>query len=170
MSNRRVDEESPGLREALDRLQIIDLEGQYAAAFDSRDGQTWASLFVADGIYQSRQRSEESGRPRLVLRGREELARFCESYPMYGLHQMNLPHIVLEDDTAASRIHFRSIATSLERTAPSDVAEFEGYYDVDYSRTAEGWKIVRRMSTATFLTRTSRLGAPETGRFVDWHD
>ena len=59
------------LRAVEDRLALLELEGAYARAFDSRDGDAWAALFTDDGIYQARERTPgEPGAPQ----GRAQLA------------------------------------------------------------------------------------------------
>lgn len=110
------------LRAVEDRLAILDLEGAYGHAYDSKRGTDWAALFTEDGVYQGRRLA---GMPaQNLVRGRENLARFCESEPLSGF------------EASGTDEHGRTLSRAVT-----------GYYDIAYVRTAEGWRIRRRATT-----------------------
>lgn len=129
------------LREVEDRLAILDLEGRYARAFDSRDGEAWAALFTEDGVYQGRGYPPDSpGRPT----GRAQLAAYCSDAAYDGLHLLHVPEIVIDGDEARSRVHLEFRATIRDDGRPIDMS---GYYDVRYRRVDGDWLIAHRITT-----------------------
>lgn len=133
------------LRAVEDRLAILDLEGAYGHAYDSKRGAVWAALFTEDGIYQGRRLP---GMPaQNLVQGRENLARFCESEPLSGIHSMHAPHITLDGDAATARVHFRFQASGTDEHGRTLSRAVTGYYDIAYVRTVEGWRIRRRVTT-----------------------
>lgn len=133
------------LRAAEDRLELLDLEGAYGRLYDSRQGRAWAALFIEDGIYQGRQLA---GMPaQNFVQGREALASFCEGEPLSGIHMMHLPQLTVDGEEARGRVHFQFQASGVDEHGRSLSRSVTGYYDVAYTRTAEGWRIRRRVTT-----------------------
>lgn len=144
------------LQVAEDRLAILELEGVYGYAYDSCQGELWASLFTEDGIYQGRQLP---GMPQQnFIQGRDNLARFCEEQPSSGMHLMHIPHIRLDGDEATSRIHLQVRAMGIDSHNRGHLRDIYGYYDVAYSRTPTGWKIKRRITTYMDITQHTAFG------------
>src|SRR4051812_30418059 len=83
-----------------DRLAILELEGVYARAFDSRDGAGWAALFTDDGIYQGRLLPGMNAAEVPYVQGRAALETFCTEAPFSGIHLMNVPQITFDGDRA----------------------------------------------------------------------
>jgi hypothetical protein len=148
-----TDEILARLRAVEDRLAIIELEGEYARAFDSRDGAAWSALFVPDGIYQARGATAEKGN---FVRGHDALAAFCAGAPFDGIHLMHLPQITVDGDRAQSRIHLEFVG--LFHTPGNPTGRMVGYYDVRYARVAGSWKIVHRVTST--MTRLDSVGHP----------
>ena len=140
------------LRAAEDRLELLDLEGAYGRAYDSRQGEVWSALFVEDGIYQGRQLAGMAAQN--FVQGRTALARFCEREPLSGIHMMHMPQLTIDGDEARGRVHFQFQATGVDDHGRSLARAVTGYYDVAYTRTAEGWRIRRRVTT--YLESTQR--------------
>jgi hypothetical protein len=136
-----------------DRLAIIELEGAYARAFDSRDGAAWAALFVPDGIYQARGATPEKGN---FVRGHDALADFCANAPFDGIHLMHVPQVRIDGDTAQSRIHLEFVGLFHAPGNPS--VRMVGYYDVRYARVDGVWRIVHRVTST--MTRVDTVGHP----------
>lgn len=141
------------LRAAEDRLALLDLEGEYAFAYDSRQGDAWAALFLPDGVYQGRRL--EGMPPQNLVRGREALTRFCDEQPTSGMHFMQVPHLVLDGDAATGRVHFEYRASAVDERGRSSSRVATGYYDVAYVRTPEGWRIRRRVTTYLSLATST---------------
>jgi len=132
------------LRAIEDRLAICQIEGAYSTAYDSGDGEAWAALFTEDGIYQGRQLD---GMPEQnFVQGRKALSEFCSSSPARCIHYMNIPDIAIDGDRAASRVNFSFRGVRVDEHGRTHVTEAEGYYDVAYLRTLEGWRIRRRFT------------------------
>lgn len=133
------------LRRTEDRLELLDLEGEYSRTYDAKQGERWAALFTEDGVYQGRQLP---GMPEQnLVQGRENLARFCEKEPLSGMHMMHAPQITLHGDEAVGRVHFQFEASAVDEHGRTHSRAVGGYYDTAYVRTAEGWRIRRRVTT-----------------------
>jgi hypothetical protein len=146
-----VDDQSPKdptiqrrLREVEDRLALLDLEATYARAYDSQQGERWAELFTVDGVYQGRQL--EGMPPQNLIRGRENLARFCADQPASGMHSMHAPQLELDGDRATGRVHFQFQSMGVDDHRRTHFREVTGSYDIAYVRTEEGWRIQRRVT------------------------
>lgn len=127
-----------------DRLAIVQLEGAYSTLYDSRDGDAWAELFTEDGIYQGRRLD---GMPELnFIQGRKALAQFCLTNKLSCIHYLNVPDIRLEGDNARGRVNFVFRGFEASDRHWTHITNAEGYYDVAYQRTPEGWKIRRRFT------------------------
>jgi hypothetical protein len=140
------------LAAAEDRLAIMELEGAYAAAFDARHGALWASLFTEDGCYESRDGPAPAGQPANFVKGREALALFCDGAAFSGIHLLCPPDLRLDGDRATARVHFTFHAVHDDPLARATAGTLVGYYDVAYRRTADCWRIERRVTT-TFSRR-----------------
>ena len=158
MSN---DDLAQRLTEVEDRLALIELEGAYARAFDSRDGDAWAALFTPDGIYQARGATPEAGN---FVEGHDELARFCTNAPFDGIHLLHLPQLTISGDTATSRVHLQFIGEFHSGTRGMRMI---GYYDVRYRRTDAGWRIAHRVTSTMFGTTSSNDPYPVGDGFTD---
>src|SRR5436853_5960071 len=124
---------------AEDRLAIMELEGAYARAFDSRDGDGWAALFTEDGIYQGRiVPGAPSGQVPFV-EGRAALAKFCAEAPFDGIHLLHMPQITLDGDRATSRVHLQFLASFRVGDRLGYLSGMVGYYDVVYERVDGRW-------------------------------
>ena len=142
------------LRAVEDRLAIIELEAAYARAFDSRDGQAWAALFTADGIYQARGKVPgEPGAPQ----GREALAAYCSEAPFDGIHLPHLPQTSIDGDEARGRVHLEFLGRF---HADGQTIRMIGYYDVLYRRVEGCWLIAHRVTTTFAADNRSFGGYP----------
>jgi ketosteroid isomerase-like protein len=131
------------LRPTLDRLELLELEGAYARAYDSQDGEAWAELFTVDGVYQSRPAEDT---PTNLVHGREQLRAFASNQPASGVHMIHTPTLTIRGDEATGRAHFQFRSVGREGRAVSQ-REVTGCYDVRYVRTPQGWRIARRVTT-----------------------
>lgn len=132
------------LRNLEDRLEILQLEGAYSSTYDGGHGSQWAALFTEDGIYQGRQLDGMAEQN--FVQGRQALAAFCDSNLLRCIHYMNVPDISVNQNDAMGRVNFSFRGFSVDKRSRVNITEAEGYYDVAYRRTAEGWKIRRRFT------------------------
>jgi hypothetical protein len=134
------------MRAIEDRLALLELEGSYARAFDSRDGEAWAALFTEDGVYQAR--GAAPGDPRRPT-GRAQLADYCSHAPYDGLHLMHVPQLTIDGDDAYARIHleFRGTFHTAANAGANSSVLMSGYYDVRYRRVDGEWRIAHRITT-----------------------
>ena len=132
------------LRAVEDRLEICQIEGAYSRAYDGAKGDEWAALFTEDGIYQGRQLAG-MGEQNFV-QGRKALSEFCASSPVNCIHYLNMPDIKIDGDDATGRANFTFRAFGTDDFGRVSSTEVQGYYDIAYRRTPEGWRIRRRFT------------------------
>ncbi|GAC1323450.1 MAG: hypothetical protein NVSMB13_03350 [Mycobacteriales bacterium] len=139
-----------------DRLALLDLEGAYGPAYDARAGDAWAALFTEDGAYEGRQLAGMPLGNR--IKGRANLARFCQEQPSSGVHTMHAPHLRLDGDRATGRVHFQFQSVAVDEHSRTHVRQSMGYYDVAYARTAQGWRMQRRITTLFEVVQRTTFG------------
>jgi hypothetical protein len=144
------------LQEVEDRLAILQIEGAYSTAYDGVRGAEWAALFTDDGIYQGRQ-LEGMGELNFV-QGKQALTDFCNSNPLSCIHQLGVPEISIDGDSALSRVNFTFRGFETGRVPLVQKTEAQGYYDVAYKRTASGWRIRRRFTVYFERSRVTTYG------------
>ena len=122
-----------------DVLALLALQAEYADGADSFDGATYAAVFTEDGMLDA----TNTGIPAVV--GRTAIAKLMDdtfAQQTHNCHMTTNQRVVSVDgDTATGRCYFfqRSILRNGGRT------EFSGRYEDIYRRTAEGWKIQKRV-------------------------
>lgn len=122
-----------------DVLAIMALQVDYARGADSFDGAVYAAVFTQDGILDASQ----CGFP--VARGRQEIAAIMDDAFRQQTHNIHMTSnqrvLTIDGDEATGFAYFfqRSILKNGGHT------EFAGRYDDEYRRTADGWKISRRV-------------------------
>ena len=127
-----------------DRLAILDLEGEYARAWDVADAEGWASVFTENGVFEM---GAFSGRSPERLVGRASLAEFCRSInsSYSGLHLMHIPRLSIDGDCARGWIHF-----DFRAHHSGEILCVTGLYHATYERRSEGWRIRHRFEQAVF--------------------
>lgn len=135
------------LEQAEARLAIMDLEAEYARAWDAGDAAAWAAVFTEDGVFDL---AAVGAGQRLVYTGHQELAAFCVQVDAFykGLHFMHLPRLQIDGDTARGRVHFQwqgQFNASAQYFGQRTVA---GYYDVTYQRVGGRWLMKHRLEKA----------------------
>ncbi len=148
------------IEERLARLeaesQIRRLEARYCDTWDAARAEEWAAVFTEDGVFR---RADVHGMAGHVKRGRTELAEFCRTLQEgYGrFHMLNTVDIdVTGDDTATSRISFQCPMTSLGDFPKYSVVT--GFYDTEYRRTLEGWRMAIRLERQVFRADNAFYG------------
>lgn len=147
---------SARLRAVEDRQALLEIESAYGRAYDSGDGEAWAALFTDDGIYQSR---EVSGLPPgNLVRGHDNLVRFCRTHEGTGIHTVHPPALAIDGDTARGRSHFQFDGSRTDEHGRIHYRHSTGYYDVAYTRSEDGWRIARRITTIVDVIARTTLG------------
>ena len=79
------------------RLEIYDLEAEYARAWDAGDSKAWAALFVSDGVFQM---AGVGLQPERICTGTLELETFCVEVSAFyrWLHFIHLPRVRIAED------------------------------------------------------------------------
>lgn len=132
-----------------DRFALLDLEADYAAHWDFGHARDWAGLFTEKGSFEM---LPAGPLPAFIATGHEELQAFCETINQrwQGLHFMHPPRLRMAGDTASATIFFEFRHVMHDGSGHTRQGLTAGYYEVDYQRTAAGWRIARRVEQAVF--------------------
>ena len=135
------------LEQAEARLAIMDLEAEYARAWDAGDAAGWAAVFAEDGVFELA--AVGSGQ-RLVYTGTQQLADFCTQIDAIykGLHFMHLPRLRIDGDQAHGRVHFQWLGLFNASAQHFGQRTAAGYYDVRYKRVRGRWLMQHRLEKA----------------------
>lgn len=119
----------------VDRAHIHDLVLSYARRVDTKDWQGYADLFADDG--------------RIVWPygdiPKKDIARSIERIlePFDATHHM-LTNIGITIDGDTARAHYYLQSVHIPSTTESDqTSDIGGWYDNDYRRTPDGWRIMK---------------------------
>ena len=134
---------------AEDRLAILEQIGRYSYAADDQDAAGMAGLFTEDGVFERHEIGSDG--PVYAVEGREALRAWAtdafEALPEGVLTRHHQRATVFDELTAdAARTRTMMLLTSIgpgdqhPRTVSSGVCRDE------WRRTAEGWRIARRIS------------------------
>jgi hypothetical protein len=125
-------------------LALMTLEAEYARSWDTADADGWAEVFTPDGVFEL---VGTADRPTRCYEGRDALKEFCQVFNRLwtGLHLMHLPQIMVDGETASSRVHFEWTAVSRRDPNRTVQRRVHGYYEVRYRHTAAGWRMLRRV-------------------------
>ena len=134
---------------AEDRLAILEQIGRYSYAADDQDAEGMVGLFTEDGVYERHEIGSQG--PVYAVEGREALRGWAAdafgALPEGVLTRHHQRATVFDELTAdAARTRTMMLLTSIgpgdqhPRTVSSGVCRDE------WRRTAEGWRIARRIS------------------------
>lgn len=120
---------TPG-QEALDRLKIREVRSAYGRAVDQKDWERATDIFTDDAIVEYRDGT---------LRGGQEVFEYWRDNVdyEYSMHTMQMPELAVEGDTATGQWYLLLYYVAADGT---DGFAF-GWYEDEYRRTADGWKI-----------------------------
>ncbi len=132
-----------------DRFALLDLEADNAAHWDFGRAREWAELFAADGSFEM---LAVGPRPEFIARGHAELQGFCENIHQnwMGIHFMHPPRLQIAGDAASALIFFEFRHVHRGDGGHTSQGVIGGYYEVDYRRTEQGWRIARRREQGVF--------------------
>ena len=129
-----------------DKLAIQDVIAQYSYAYDAKDAEAFAQLFVEDGIFEVIVPGESSPRVRLLSRAairdwaaqRNQLNAGSQARH----YQSGLLFDELTAETASSRVMLLLTRQGALDAAP--VLNLSGVYHDTWRKTSEGWRLARR--------------------------
>ena len=129
-----------------DRLGIQEVLARYSHAYDSKDADAFAQLFVEDGVFEVTVPGEANPRVRLSSRTtiREWAAQRHQLHA--GSQGRHYQSGVLFDDLAADTAITRTMLL-LTRQAVQDalpLLHLTGVYHDTWRKTGEGWRLVHR--------------------------
>jgi SnoaL-like domain len=126
--------------EMSDRLELQDLLIRYSEAIDRREFDELDAIFVPDAYIDYRDTGGIDGQYPQI---KEWLAETLPTYFERNAHMLGLPAIKLAGDTAAARTFcFNPMVLKGEKPKVMQVGV---WYDDEFVRTADGWRISRRV-------------------------
>jgi hypothetical protein len=134
--------------EISDRLEIQQLITDYSTAIDTRRFDDLDAVFTEDAyIDYTALGGIEGSYPEV----KAWLSEVLPNFPMYA-HMLGNFSVRIDGDTASSRtICFNPMVLPAGTHKDQDQVMFCGlWYDDEFSRTAEGWRMTRRVETKCF--------------------
>jgi len=126
--------------EMSDRLELQDLLIRYSEAIDRRAFDELDAIFVPDAYIDYRDTGGIDGQYPQI---KEWLAETLPTYFERNAHMLGLPAIKLAGDTATARTFcFNPMVLKGEKPKVMQVGV---WYDDEFVRTADGWRISRRV-------------------------
>jgi hypothetical protein len=126
--------------EMSDRLELQDLLIRYSEAIDRREFDELDAIFVPDAYIDYRDTGGIDGQYPQI---KEWLAETLPTYFERNAHMLGLPAIKLAGDTATARTFcFNPMVLKGEKPKVMQVGV---WYDDEFVRTADGWRISRRV-------------------------
>jgi hypothetical protein len=123
-----------------DRLELQDLLIRYSEAIDRREFNELDAIFVPDAYIDYRDTGGIDGQYPQI---KEWLAETLPTYFERNAHMLGLPAIKLTGDTATARTFcFNPMVLKGEKPKVMQVGV---WYDDEFVRTADGWRISRRV-------------------------
>jgi hypothetical protein len=139
--------------------EIKRLKARYFRCVDTKDWDSLAELFAADGTFVT------AGRPDLPLHGPEEIIGFLRlaMEHVVSIHHGHMPEIDITSPTTASAIW--AMNDVLRWTVPSELSELRGWghYTETYERVDGVWRIKTSVLTKLRVDTVPGAGATEEG-------
>jgi hypothetical protein len=135
------------LSELLDRHDISDLLSRYGVAIDSRKWDLLDTVFTPDAtIDYSSSGAPKGSYPEI----RVWLETFLTRFPM-NQHMTVNSHVTLNGDTAVGRSYFFNPNSFPDESGEMRMIFVGGYYNDDFVRTSDGWRIARREGETAWM-------------------
>ena len=134
--------------ELCDRAEIHDVVVRYGWALDTKDWALLDTCFTDDA--QVDYSSNPGGKAGPYREVRSWLQKVFSAFPMTQ-HLMTNVDVALQGDTARVRTMVTNPQGAATRAGPLHVFFVGGRYDDDFVRTADGWKIARRVETTLWF-------------------
>jgi hypothetical protein len=136
------------LAEISDRLEIQQLLVDYSTAIDQRRFDDLDNVFTPDAYIDYRDLGGIDGQFPEV---KKWLSEVLPTFPVYA-HMLGNFSVRVDGDTASARvICFNPMVLPSDPAKKQDQVLFCGlWYDDEFVRTPEGWRMTRRVETKTF--------------------
>lgn len=137
--------------DVLARLDLLQLEAEYARTWDTQDARAWAECFTPDGAFEMGSTAESAS---MRFAGADDLEAFCRlgSGRYEGIHLLSPPDLTIAGDSARGWVHFSYFDRDRKT---KHVRHVVGVYAVAYVRTDAGWKMALRREQAVFTSPVS---------------
>lgn len=122
-----------------DKQDIVETLLRYATGIDSRNWPVFRTVFTDDCVLDYGQIG--------TWNGVDAVTDFMEqTHAMAGhtLHRMSNHVIAVDGDTATARTYVDALVLAADNASGVNAA---GFYDDELVRTAEGWRVARRVFT-----------------------
>ena len=133
-----------------DMMAIEQVIARYAYTFDQGEADLWAAVFCEDGVWELV--DQLGAEPRRRLSGRDELAAFCThqfTSRAPGASSYHHQSSVIFDELTTSSARTRTLLIlSVKTTGEPPHVRMTGIYHDDWLRTADGWRLKRRVLTS----------------------
>ncbi|MFV8161526.1 nuclear transport factor 2 family protein [Mycobacterium sp. 134] len=123
-----------------DRLDIVDVLVRYATGIDRRDWPLFRTVFTDDCVLDYGQIG--------AWNGVDAVTEFMDqSHAMAGhtMHRLSNHAIAVDGDAATARTYIDGLIMAQDNNSGVNAV---GFYDDELVRTADGWRIARRVFTA----------------------
>jgi 3-phenylpropionate/cinnamic acid dioxygenase small subunit len=137
-----------------DRLAITDALYRYATALDNRDWDLLGEVFAPDAVYTIGLHGEFTG-PGAIG---EKIASLIGGYEATQ-HLITNPVIELDGDTARATCYLRAMHYLPDQRTGGNTYEMGGTYSDDLIRTADGWRITRRVLNVAWRDGNAAISA-----------
>lgn len=135
------------LEEISDRLEIQQLLVNYSTAIDTRQFDALAEVFTPDAYIDYRAMGGIDGNFPEV---KQWLAQVLPNFPAYA-HMLGNFDVTITGDTATSRtLCFNPMVLPAGADAQSQVLFCGLWYEDEFVRTTDGWRMTRRVETKCF--------------------
>jgi 3-phenylpropionate/cinnamic acid dioxygenase small subunit len=135
-------------QELADRAEISDVIVRYGWAIDTKDWALLDTCFTAAAYvdYSSNPGGKEGPYPQI----RSWLEKMMSAFPVTQ-HLMSNIDITLDGDRATARTMVTNPQGAATREGPLHFFFVGGRYDDEFVRTADGWKIAKRVETTLWF-------------------
>jgi len=131
-----------------DRAEIQDVIVRYGWAIDTKDWDLLDTCFTADAEVDYS--SNPGGKKGPYTQIRSWLEKMISAFPVTQ-HLMSNIAVELDGDRATTRTMVTNPQGAATREGPLHFFYVGGRYDDDFVRTADGWKIARRVETTLWF-------------------
>jgi 3-phenylpropionate/cinnamic acid dioxygenase small subunit len=135
------------LRQIKDRLDIHDLLHRYAAMVDRRSWEQLPRVFSEDAQVDYTSTGGKKGPYREVMTW---LDRALEPWPI-NLHFISNIELEIAGDRATGRCYFNAPMGRPSADGGQEIITNGGWYEDEFVRTSEGWRISRRLCQQTVM-------------------
>jgi 3-phenylpropionate/cinnamic acid dioxygenase small subunit len=143
------------------KLEITELLYRYATALDTRDWDLLGQVFAPEAVYTIGVHGDFTG-PRAIG---EKIASLIGGYEATQ-HLITNPVIELDGDTARAHCYLHAQHYLPDQRTGGNTYEMGGTYHDDLVRTADGWRIARRVLDVAWRDGNAAISAEAQKRYA----